>query len=111
MNDDPNVQVNFVHPDGSRETWSANPGESVMDCALDNGVAGIRAQCGGGCTCCTCHCYIDSPWFEALEAPHPDELDLLPYAFEPAGSSRLSCQVRLTPALSGIVVRIPAEQS
>ena len=92
-------------------THDATVGESVMDCAFDNNVPGILAQCGGGCTCCTCHCYVDAPWFDALPPMHPDEVELLPYAFEPAPNSRLSCQIRLTEALSGIIIRVPAEQS
>ena len=83
----------------------------MMDVALDNGVAGIKAQCGGGCTCCTCHCYVDSPWFECANEPHQDELDMLEYAWGRQANSRLACQVNLAPALDGVCVRVPARQS
>lgn len=104
-------EVTFVHPDGTRETHEARSGDSVMDCALDNGVKGIRAQCGGGCTCSTCHCYVESPWFERLPAPISDEEDMLEFAWERRPNSRLSCQVFVDDDLDGIVVHIPEQQA
>jgi 2Fe-2S ferredoxin len=77
-----------------------------MDCAVDNGVPGIAAQCGGGCTCSTCHCYVPAPWFERVGAPVGDERDILEYVPEYRPDSRLSCQIVLTEALDGIVVHI-----
>ena len=99
--------VTFVHPDGSREAHQAPAGHSVMDCAVDNGVAGIAAQCGGGCTCSTCHCYVAAPWFERVGVPEGDEKDILEYVPEYQPNSRLSCQVVLSDDLDGIVVEIP----
>ena len=103
-------EIVFVHPDGRREAHSVAPGETVMDCALDNGVAGIVAQCGGGCTCSTCHCYVDEPWLALLPAMIDDERALLEYVWEWRHDSRLSCQIFVTPALDGIVVRLPERQ-
>ena len=105
------VQVTFIQPDGSSETFTSQPGDTLMDVALDNGVAGIKAQCGGGCTCCTCHCWVLSPWFKRLGDPHRDELDLLEYAWGRAVNSRLSCQVELIDCLDGIQVEVPEQQS
>jgi len=82
-----------------------------MDVALDNGVAGIQAQCGGGCTCCTCHCYIEAPWQSLLGAQHPDETEMLAYAWQPSVTSRLACQVMLDRGLHGIRVQVPKRQS
>lgn len=82
-----------------------------MDVALDNGVRGIQAQCGGGCTCCTCHCWVNQPWFDALCEPHQDEVDMLEYAWGYAADSRLACQIKLQENLQGITVRIPERQS
>ena len=101
----------FRHADGTTERFEAREGETVMDCAFDNQVSGIVAQCGGGCTCATCHCYIDPPWFEQLAAPIPDELEMLEYVWERRANSRLSCQVFITEALDGMVVEIPAQQA
>ena len=81
-----------------------------MDGALDNNIPGIIGQCGGGCTCSTCHCYVEAAWVERLPAPHPDELDLLEYAVDRQATSRLSCQIRLTEDLDGLVVRLPERQ-
>jgi 2Fe-2S ferredoxin len=78
-----------------------------MDCAVDNGVAGIAAQCGGGCTCPTCHCYVSAPWFGRVGAAVGDEKDILEYVPEVQANSRLSCQIALTEDLDGIVVEIP----
>jgi 2Fe-2S ferredoxin len=105
------IEVTFIHPDGSRETHPAKSGDTVMDVALDNGVDGILAQCGGGCTCCTCHCWVLSPWRGRLAEPHQDELDMLEYAWGRDSRSRLACQVELTPELSGIAIRLPEEQA
>ena len=73
-----------------------------MDVALDNGVQGIRAQCGGGCTCSTCHCYLDEAWFAQSGAMHPDECDILEFVPERQATSRLSCQIVLNKELDGI---------
>lgn len=82
-----------------------------MDCAVDNGVAGIRAQCGGACTCSTCHCYVVAPWFMRVGPPLGDEKDILEYVPERRANSRLSCQIVLTESLDGIVVEVPVLDS
>ena len=105
------IDVTFVQPDGRAETHSGQLGDTLMDVALDNGVAGIEAQCGGGCTCCTCHCWIDAAWFERLAPPRQGELELLEYAWGRAAYSRLTCQVDLDTALDGIRVEVPEQQS
>ncbi|MCZ6870325.1 MAG: 2Fe-2S iron-sulfur cluster-binding protein [Gammaproteobacteria bacterium] len=104
-------RITFVHFDGARETHGAHVGDTVMDCALDNSVRGIKAQCGGGCTCSTCHCYVESPWFEQLPPPISDEQDMLEFVWERRDNSRLSCQVFVDDDLDGIVVHIPEMQA
>lgn len=105
--------VNFVLASGERLSFPAGPGDTLLDVALDNNVPGIHGQCGGGCTCCTCHCYIGQSWLTRVNPPHPDELDMLAYAWQRKPSSRLACQVELTATadLNGITVTIPAQQS
>ena len=103
--------VTFIHPDGESETHPSKPGDTVMDVALDNGVAGIIAQCGGACTCCTCHCWIDEPHLGRMPRPHQDELDMLEFAWGRNAASRLTCQVDVTEAMDGITVRVPEEQA
>jgi 2Fe-2S ferredoxin len=103
-------RVTYVAPDGRRFSVELAIGDTLMDGALDNNIPGIIGQCGGGCTCVTCHCYVDSPWFERLPEPHPDEAELLPFAEEVAADSRLACQIRMTEDLDGITVRLPVRQ-
>lgn len=103
-------RVTYIGPDGREDQVLVSAGETVMDGALDNNIPGILGQCGGGCTCSTCHCYVESPWFERLPEPHPDERDLLEYAEEPAWNSRLACQIKVNGELDGIIVRLPVRQ-
>jgi 2Fe-2S ferredoxin len=105
------VRVVFVHPDGTRETHAADAGETVMDCALDHGVRGIRARCGGACHCVTCHCYVDDAWLARVPPPGADEREMLDYAWQPRANSRLSCQLVLREACDGLVVHVPDRQS
>ena len=103
-------RVTYISHSGLKTTVEVAVGDSVMDGALDNNVAGIIGQCGGGCTCSTCHCLVATEWFKRLVAPHQDELDLLEYAEERGQTSRLSCQIKLTEDLDGLVVRLPTRQ-
>jgi len=105
------ARVIFVHADGSQETHATACGETVMDCALDHGVRGIQAQCGGACICVTCHCYVAPTWFDRVSAAGTQELDMLEYAWERAPNSRLACQIVLEAALDGLVVHVPERQS
>lgn len=105
--DGPLPRVIFIQPDGTRECFEARVGATVMDCAVDNGVAGIAAQCGGGCTCSTCHCFVTEPWFARVGEPEGDERDILEYVPERRPNSRLSCQIVLTDALDGIEIEVP----
>lgn len=104
--------VIFILPDGERRRHSTlHDRDTIMDVALDNGVPGIIAQCGGGCTCSTCHCWVQADWLPRLPAPHPDESDLLEYVWGRTAASRLSCQIEVDEALDGIEVRIPEQQA
>ena len=102
-------RVVFVKPDGSRETHFVAAGGSVMDCAVDNGVPGIRAQCGGGCTCSTCHGIVDAQWFERVGEAVGDERDILEFVPGRRSRSRLTCQITMHEGLDGLVVHIPPE--
>ena len=104
-------RVTYISASGDATTVDVAEGDSVMDGALDNNIPGIIGQCGGGCTCSTCHCFVDNPWFDRLPTPHPDELELLVYALERGVTSRLACQLSLTAALDGLVVRLPSRQA
>ena len=83
-----------------------------MLAALTHGVDGIVAECGGNAVCATCHVYVDDAWTSKLEPVSDDEDALLDgTAAERRPNSRLSCQIKVQPALAGLVVRIPDRQS
>lgn len=103
-------RVTYVSAAGAETTVEVPVGDTVMDGALDNNIPGILGQCGGGCTCSTCHCYVAAPWRARVPPPDVDELALLEYAIGWRPTSRLSCQVRVTEALDGLVVELPERQ-
>lgn len=104
------VTVVFVDPHGEEHEITASLGTSIMQAAVDNGIEGIVAECGGTCSCATCHCYIDDAWVAKLESPAVLERDMLACVLEPRSNSRLSCQIFLTRHLDGIRVSLPASQ-
>ena len=81
-----------------------------MENAIKNSVPGIEAECGGACACATCHVYVDEEWREKVGEPDVMEEDMLDFAWEMAPSSRLSCQIKVTDELDGLVVRVPEKQ-
>lgn len=92
-------------------TVQVETGQSLMTAAINAGIDAIAADCGGTLTCATCHVMVDAPWTEKLPPASPDELDMLDFAASPVQpTSRLSCQIRLTPELDGLVVHLPASQ-
>lgn len=103
-------QVTFVSHDGTVTEVQAEPGVSVMQAALDNGVDGIIAECGGACSCATCHCYVDEAWMAKVGEPSEIEKDMLECVLEPKENSRLSCQITVSDELDGIVVNVPESQ-
>lgn len=105
------IRIRFIANDQSHQDIETTPGQSLMKAAVDANVKGIEADCGGTLTCATCHVMVDAPWTEKLPPASPDELDMLDFAASPVQpTSRLSCQVQLTPALDGLVVRLPSSQ-
>ena len=105
------VKVTYVAADGSETVVEAEPGSSVMQTAIDNDVAGIVGECGGAMMCATCHCYVDPAWTDRTGARRDGEDDMLDCAAdEVKPNSRLSCQIRLTEDLDGLVVHLPEEQ-
>lgn len=102
--------VKFITHDGNEYEANASVGDSIMTAAVDNGIDEIIAECGGACSCATCHCYIDEAWIDKVEAAESIEKEMLDCALEPKDNSRLSCQVVLTEALDGIVIHLPEKQ-
>jgi ferredoxin, 2Fe-2S len=104
--------VNYVLKNGTTRSEEGNDGDSIMQVATLGGVPGIEAICGGFCNCATCHVYVDETWLAKLPGPSDDEEDMLEStAAERRPNSRLSCQLKLTAALDGIVVTMPERQA
>ncbi|MGY1806221.1 2Fe-2S iron-sulfur cluster-binding protein [Blastococcus sp. SYSU D00669] len=104
------IKITYIDADGGKQTVDAQPGGTVMEAALLNNVAGIVAECGGGCSCATCHVYVEGDWQDRLGEPAPEEQDLLEFLDGAQCNSRLSCQLELCPDLDGLVVRTPPTQ-
>ncbi|MFV0369694.1 MAG: 2Fe-2S iron-sulfur cluster-binding protein [Hyphomicrobiaceae bacterium] len=104
------AKITFIQPDGSSQVVEAEPGVTVMEAAKLNEVPGIEAECGGACACATCHVYVDGVWRDKTGAPADMEEDMLDFAFDVRDESRLSCQIKVTDDLDGLVLRVPAKQ-
>ena len=104
------VQIVFEEHNGAITEVQAETGTSVMQAALDNGIDGIIAECGGACSCATCHCYVDAAWLDKVEPPSDIEKDMLECVLEPRDSSRLSCQIIVNDSLDGLKVKLPESQ-
>jgi 2Fe-2S ferredoxin len=104
------ITVNFIDHTGQTRQVAAEPGSSLMQAAVDNGIRGIVAECGGACSCATCVCQVDAAWAGRVGPAEGMEQAMLDGALDDASGSRLSCQIRLTPALHGLVVRVPQSQ-
>lgn len=103
------VNITFIEPDETEKKIRAERGHSIMEVAVRNGVNGIVAECGGQCSCATCHVYISDDFFEKVGAPVGDEEDMLSFSDNRRPSSRLGCQVEVTNDLDGMIVRVAGE--
>lgn len=102
--------INYVQPDGSSQEIHVENGATVMQGAVDNMVEGILADCGGTCSCATCHCYVADDWKDKIGQPDDTEQDMLEFVVEPKPNSRLSCQIVVSDELDGLVVQVPESQ-
>ena len=105
------VKITFVGNSGARQIVEAAPGISLMRAAVDHGVNGISADCGGACACATCQVYVEDEWFAKTGAPAADEQEMLGFTNSVRGNSRLACQITLTAELDGMVVTTPEQQT
>jgi ferredoxin, 2Fe-2S len=103
-------RITYVESNGTEHVVSVPVGVSVMQAARDNLIPGIEGDCGGLCACATCHVYVDSEWAKRCGEPDELETNILDFAFDVTAQSRLSCQIPVTAALDGLVVRLPARQ-
>ena len=104
------TQITFIDYQGTERTVDAPNGDSVMEAATSNDLPGIDADCGGACACATCHVYVDPAWMDLVGKPDDLEAEMLEVAEEVRETSRLSCQIKITDELDGLVVTTPESQ-
>lgn len=104
------AKITYVEASGNEQVLDIESGLSVMQGAINNSVRGIIAECGGSCSCATCHVYVDAAWLDKVGEKSPMEEALLEEVFEARPNSRLSCQIKVSDDLNGLVVRVPERQ-
>lgn len=105
------AKITYIEHNGTEHVVDVADGLTVMEGARDNNIPGIEADCGGACACSTCHVYVHPDWVAKLPEIDPMEEDMLEFAFEPDTTrSRLTCQLKVSDALDGLVVQMPEKQ-
>lgn len=102
--------VHFIDPQGTEHTVDAPVGKSLMQVAIDHAVPGILGDCGGACSCATCHGYVDADFLDRLPPRSETEVFMLEGVPDLRDNSRLCCQLRMQPQWEGIRVQLPDEQ-
>ena len=105
------TKITFINDTGTTKTVEATNGLTVMECAIQNNISGIDADCGGSMACATCHVYVEEKWFSKIPKAEDAEIDMIDMAFEPKKNSRLSCQIIVSEDLDGLTVTTPEKQS
>ena len=103
-------KITYIEHDGTTHDVIAELGSTVMESAIRNDVPGIMAECGGSCACSTCLVHVDQRWFSRLAQRSEEEEGMLDTAFEVKENSRLSCQIKVSEELDGLIVHLPAYQ-
>ncbi len=104
------IRITFIEPSGAERQVEAEPGKSLMETAVANSVAGIIAECGGNCACGTCRVFVARSLWPQTGAPVEPETSMLEFLDEANPELRLSCQIEVTGACDGLVVRVSPEQ-
>ncbi|CAG8864223.1 MULTISPECIES: 2Fe-2S iron-sulfur cluster-binding protein [Pseudomonas] len=102
--------LTLIEHNGTAHQVTGDIGQSVMQAATFASVPGISADCGGACSCATCHTYVDEAWLSTVQAAEGMENDMLEYAFERRDNSRLSCQLIISQEMDGMVLHLPSSQ-
>ncbi len=105
------VRVIFHGSNGERSELDVPVGNSLMEAAIDNDVAGIVAECGGACACATCHAYVDEAWFDKLPPVSDMEDQMLDSVLDRRTNSRLTCQIEMSESLDGLEIRAADNES
>jgi 2Fe-2S ferredoxin len=104
------AKITYIEHDGTEHVVDVKPGLSVMEGAVRNNIPGIDADCGGACACATCHVYVDAAFQELTGSASAMEESMLDFAEGVEPNSRLSCQIKVSDALEGLIVRMPESQ-
>lgn len=104
------VTLVFVTSDEAQHRVAAKVGQTVMEAARAANVPGIMADCGGSCSCATCHAYVDPRFLDRLAAPGEIELEMLDFTMDREPESRLTCQITVAESHEGMILRVPASQ-
>lgn len=105
------MKVTFITFDGNSHVIDALEGQTAMQIASSAGIKGIVAECGGSAMCATCHVYVDDQWIDKVPQPLANELEMLECtASERKNGSRLSCQIKMTNGLDGLILNFPESQ-
>lgn len=104
------AKITYVEFNGKEHVLEVASGCSVMQGAVTNNVRGVIAECGGACSCATCHVYVDEAWVNKLGNKSENEEALLEAVCDPKPNSRLSCQITVTEELNSLIVHMPARQ-
>jgi 2Fe-2S ferredoxin len=105
------AKITYIDFEETARIVEAEIGSTVMETAIKNNIPGIEAECGGACACATCHVHVDKAWWGAVGEPSPMEEDMLDFGYDVRSNSRLSCQIKVTADLDGLVVRTPERQA
>ena len=104
-------KVTYIEHNGTAHTVDVEKGLSIMEGAIQNGVPGIDADCGGACACATCHVYVEEKWLDKLPKAEDADVDMIDMAHEPKKNRRLSCQLIVSDELEGLTIKTPDKQS
>jgi ferredoxin, 2Fe-2S len=104
------AKITYIEHNGIEHAVEVKAGQSVMEGAVKHDVPCLDAECGGACACATCHVYVDEAWLERTGAPSATEESMLGFIESVKPNSRLSCQIKVTDNLDGLVVRLPESQ-
>lgn len=103
-------RIKYIEADGREYEIEVSVGKTVMQGAAENMIDGIVAECGGCCSCATCHCYVDETWLDKVSKAGEMEKEMLEVVESVRDNSRLSCQLEVTDALDGLIVHLPESQ-
>ncbi|MGB8363316.1 MAG: 2Fe-2S iron-sulfur cluster-binding protein [Rhizomicrobium sp.] len=105
------VKIAYIEADGAEHVVEVKPGLSIMEAAVKNNIPGILGECGGICACGTCRVYVDHPAWQERTGQRSDlEKSMIDFHEDQDPNVRLGCQIKVTKALDGMVVRMPKSQ-